>query len=721
MSALPAAGTIVADRYRLDAPAPGVDGAFAATDSRLEREVMVRLFPVAGWSAEDRSRFQRDVKTAARLAHANVAGVLDFGTDAALGVDFVVSEMLRGEQLAALLAQRGTPPFPFALRVLQEAAAGVAAGHRAGIVHGEIHPGTLFLSRGEEDRRVRVRVTGFGARSAAALRSSAARYAAPEALRRGGELNAASDVFSLGVVALELLAGLPAQWGSTLAALVRGQPAELPALGQLRPELPASLLEAVQRALSLDPSARFADAAGFAEALSRVPVPSEARAAPAVVEPPVVEPPVVEPAAAAEPPAAPAPAAPPPAPPAPAAPARGASRVSAPGWKVASTTDLGDHLYIPPALLDSRKPAAAAPAPAPPARPAPAPVAPAAAASVAAPAPVPAPPAPVAAPAVVVAAPVAPVAAVAPEPVAVAVVPAEVEAPIATAPVRIPRLGAGQPKRHNPVLIGGGVTALLVVVAAVALASSRGEAPAAGGSVPVAQQRLAAPLPTATQPAAPVASNAETAPQTADAAAPAVDPRAEEARRREEERRREEQRKRDEARRLEEQQRAQQAAQQTAQQPAPGLRQVAVPVAPPTAPAPMPSAPTPERTVAVTTVAREEAAEVRPAAPVVDPNRIYGPGEVDDTPDLVNGPELIQEAARRRPMSDPGGGRVVLGFVVLENGRVDPSSISVVSTTAARYNSPGRSVVARARFQPGTLNGRPVKVRTQLPLIFPAQ
>ncbi|CAA9294297.1 MAG: hypothetical protein AVDCRST_MAG68-1707 [uncultured Gemmatimonadetes bacterium] len=257
-------GATVSGRYRIAGPA---DGAFRAADTSTGREVVLRAFATADWGAEEHDGFRRRASAASLLEHPHVAAMLDTGADEALGLAWVVWEARAGESLASLLAQRGTPPAAQALRIVREAAAGVAAGHGAGIVHGEVHPGTLFLSRGEEDRRMRVRVLGFGGGAGIAVRSAAARYASPEALRRQALLPAA-DVFSLGVVAYELLAGLPPQWGATLAALARGQAAAIPSPRELRPDVPEALAAAVLRALEPDPARRWPDAAAFAEAFT---------------------------------------------------------------------------------------------------------------------------------------------------------------------------------------------------------------------------------------------------------------------------------------------------------------------------------------------------------------------------------------------------------------------------------------------------------------------
>lgn len=257
-----AAGTLVAGRYRIEEPLAGdASGAvYRAADTRLERAVALRALS----SAQAGGAAQGNL--AARLVHPNVARVLDFGTDVELAADFVVADLGTGGSLAALLAQRGAPPLPMALRMVQEAAAGMAAAHRAGLVHGDLHPGVLWLSR--DEGRLRVQVLGLGLNGAGTPPARAtARYAAPERLRRQLALSPAADVFSLGVVAFEVFGGLPAEWNSLLLQMARGQAVVAPSLLESRPDLPAHVAHAVRRALAADPASRWPDAGDFAAQL----------------------------------------------------------------------------------------------------------------------------------------------------------------------------------------------------------------------------------------------------------------------------------------------------------------------------------------------------------------------------------------------------------------------------------------------------------------------
>ncbi|HST59089.1 MAG TPA: protein kinase, partial [Longimicrobium sp.] len=257
-----AAGTLVAGRYRIEASlaGDGTGAVYRAADTRLDRAVALRALPSA--EAGGAGGAQQG-KAAARLVHPNVARVLDFGSDAELATEFVVADLGTGGSLAALLSQRGAPPLPLALRMIQEAAAGMAAAHRAGLVHGDLHPGVLWLSR--DEGRLRVQVLGLGLNPAGAPPPRAtARYASPERLRRARELTSAADVFSLGVIAYEVFAGLPADWTQLLLQMARGQAVVAPSLLEARPDLPAHVAQAVRRALAADPASRWPEAGDLA-------------------------------------------------------------------------------------------------------------------------------------------------------------------------------------------------------------------------------------------------------------------------------------------------------------------------------------------------------------------------------------------------------------------------------------------------------------------------
>ncbi len=170
-----------------------------------------------GRSGSDSRRFNQEARVAASLQHPNVATVYDFGSDPETGLDFLVMELLRGEDLAKRLVRAGPPPLKVALRILRDAARGVAAGHRVDSSTGTC-PATSFSQCG-----IARTASGCACWTSASLsfaargrrryaahpwsRSAFSRVCFPEQLQGERELTPASDVFSLGVVAYHVLTG----------------------------------------------------------------------------------------------------------------------------------------------------------------------------------------------------------------------------------------------------------------------------------------------------------------------------------------------------------------------------------------------------------------------------------------------------------------------------------------------------------------------------------
>jgi serine/threonine-protein kinase len=254
---------VLGGRYRLRArlAAGGMGAVWVADDAVLGRQVAVKVLGEAlagdGLAAE---RLRREARAAARLGHPGVARVLDLGEDG--GRPYLVMELLRGESLAGRLARAGALPPAEAARVVAAAADALEAAHRAGIVHRDVKPGNVFLTRDGE-----VKLLDFGIASAsneAALTGGdligTAAYLAPERVL-GHDATPAADVYALGVLLYELLAGRPpfaADSGMALAmAHVHARPVPLP---EAAPSVPPSLAAACEQALAKDPAARPAAA-----------------------------------------------------------------------------------------------------------------------------------------------------------------------------------------------------------------------------------------------------------------------------------------------------------------------------------------------------------------------------------------------------------------------------------------------------------------------------
>jgi serine/threonine-protein kinase len=264
---------LFAGRYRLERRL-GVGGMATvqlAFDTRLERNVAVKL--LAEHLAEDGafvSRFRREALAAARLVHPNIVQVFDFGLDDGTHRNFIVMEFVDGPSCAEMLREHGSLPVDEAVDILAQSCRGLDYAHRHGVVHRDVKPGNLL--RGREDM---VKLADFGIAKAAedsditkvgSVLGTAA-YLAPEQAR-GEAAGPASDLYALGVVAYQLLAGRLPYDAASLTDLARLQESgPPPRLDELEPAVPAGLALAVAQALHRDPAQRYPDAAAMEEAL----------------------------------------------------------------------------------------------------------------------------------------------------------------------------------------------------------------------------------------------------------------------------------------------------------------------------------------------------------------------------------------------------------------------------------------------------------------------
>jgi serine/threonine-protein kinase len=268
-----ASATTIAGRYRVEGRL-GVGGMATvqlAFDQRLERHVALKL--LAEHLADDPafvSRFRREALSAARLVHPNIVQVFDFGFDERQHQHFIVMEHVSGNSCAELLRDQGHLDVEFAVEVLSQACRGLDYAHRNGVVHRDVKPGNLLVS----DNQV-VKLADFGIARATDQSSitqvgsvlGTAAYLAPEQAR-GEEAGPRADIYSLGVVAYQLLSGrLPYEARSLSELAIKQQRDGPPALDQLNPRVAPELALAVSIALAIDQEDRPADAMAFGETL----------------------------------------------------------------------------------------------------------------------------------------------------------------------------------------------------------------------------------------------------------------------------------------------------------------------------------------------------------------------------------------------------------------------------------------------------------------------
>jgi serine/threonine-protein kinase len=239
---------------------------FHATDSELRRDVAVKVLADRYADNGDvRARFRREALAAARLSgNPNIVTIFD--VTEYRGRPMIVMEYLHGGSLEARVHGRGGCPPAQVLAWLEQAAAAIDSAHAAGVVHRDIKPGNLLL-----DSRDHVHVGDFGIASAVGLDSftetgtilGTAGYLSPEQAR-GERATAASDRYSLAVVAYELLAGRrPFESESTTAEAARHATAPVPSIHCEKADLPPAFDQVFQRALAKSPATRYPTAAEF--------------------------------------------------------------------------------------------------------------------------------------------------------------------------------------------------------------------------------------------------------------------------------------------------------------------------------------------------------------------------------------------------------------------------------------------------------------------------
>ena len=248
---------VLGGRYALGEKvgAGGYSEVWRGTDALLARQVAIKLLHLGhAQHAEALARFRAEAQHAGALAHENIARVYDYGEPDPPQPPFLVMEFIDGPSLAGTLASGPLDPAR-TMDIVAQVASGLQAAHLAGLVHRDIKPGNLLLAPGGI-----VKITDFGiahAADSAPMTSTGqlvgtAGYLAPERVM-GAQATAASDLYSLGIVAYESLAGAPPFTGHALAVALAHHERPLPPLpGQVPTEVAALVLELTAK----DPAAR---------------------------------------------------------------------------------------------------------------------------------------------------------------------------------------------------------------------------------------------------------------------------------------------------------------------------------------------------------------------------------------------------------------------------------------------------------------------------------
>ncbi len=275
---IPEGGQVLAGKYRVERVLGrgGMGMVVAATHLVLGHEVAIKLLLTdTKGDPEAAARFLREAKVTARLRSVHIAKTLDMG-QLEDGQPFLVMELLVGCDLGAALAARRCPPIAEIVQWVLQACEGLAEAHAAGIVHRDLKPANLFLARDPSGKEI-VKLLDFGISKVAAdgaLTSTDAAfgspmYMSPEQLRSSKGVDERSDVWSLGVILYEALAGSPPFGGETVFALAQSVMFDAPkTLVAARPDVPTGLSDVVMACLQKRVEDRPKSVVALVEALA---------------------------------------------------------------------------------------------------------------------------------------------------------------------------------------------------------------------------------------------------------------------------------------------------------------------------------------------------------------------------------------------------------------------------------------------------------------------
>ena len=262
----------LADRYAFERELGrgGMATVYLATDLRHDRPVALKVLHPQLAASLGPERFLREIKLAARLQHPHILTVLDSG-DAAGRLWFTMP-FIEGESLRDRLVREKQLAVEDAVRIAREAADALDYAHRHGVVHRDIKPENILLSDGHAlvaDFGIARALGGDEHLTETGMAIGTPAYMSPEQAAGERELDGRTDIYSLGTVLYELLAGEPPFSGPTMQAMAaRRLSSEAPSVRQYRPAVPEAVDRAVRKALARVPADRFASAGELARALA---------------------------------------------------------------------------------------------------------------------------------------------------------------------------------------------------------------------------------------------------------------------------------------------------------------------------------------------------------------------------------------------------------------------------------------------------------------------
>jgi len=263
----------LADRYRVDREIGrgGMAHVFLAHDLKLDRPVALKVLRPDLAAVLGGRRFLREITLAAKLEHPHILGIHDSGE--ADGLLYYVMPFVEGESLRDRLRREKQLPVDDALQISREVADALSYAHSHGVIHRDIKPENILLESGHAvvaDFGIARAITAAGGEklTETGMAIGTPAYMSPEQAAGSKDLDGRSDLYSLGCVLYEMLAGQPPFTGPTVESVIHQHLAvEPPSVTNLRPAVPASVVAALARALAKTPADRFNPVALFGEAL----------------------------------------------------------------------------------------------------------------------------------------------------------------------------------------------------------------------------------------------------------------------------------------------------------------------------------------------------------------------------------------------------------------------------------------------------------------------
>ncbi len=284
----PPVGAVIASKYRIDRliGRGGMGVVMLARHLRLDEDVALKfLTPEAMKKPDVVARFEREARALVKLKNEHVTRVLDVEV-ADNGTPFIVMEYLEGQTLAGLVRGGSSLPLELAVDYMLQACEAVAEAHALGIVHRDLKPGNLFLTTGTDGSEV-VKVLDFGVSKLGTLDSDtlpdavvgSPPYMSPEQLRSSKDVDARTDIWSLGVVLFEITTGrMPFAADNLHEHYTKLMLEDPPLPSEVRSDLPRTLDAISAKCLAREPKDRYANVGELAADLAKLATHADARA-----------------------------------------------------------------------------------------------------------------------------------------------------------------------------------------------------------------------------------------------------------------------------------------------------------------------------------------------------------------------------------------------------------------------------------------------------------